>query len=219
MFSQISRRYGGRRLFLRHLLASFETRMPWWHRFQQVEWRRVERLVFICRGNICRSAYAAAKARALGVPSQSGGLQAKSGCPANGEARRHAAARGLSLEAHTTKGLEELAIGTGDLVICMEPPQLTAIRKEHPTFAGQLTLLGFWSQPRRPWIFDPFGLADEPWRQCLDLIDDAVCHVADLYERQHPRLTEMPGEGEPMAQARGRGSLNRSEVCPQSVVP
>ena len=216
---RIADRYGGRRFFCCHVFACMQTRMPWWRRFHRVEWHRVERLVFICRGNICRSAYAAAKARALGVPAQSGGLQAKSGYPANGDARRHAAARGLSLEAHRTKGLQELAIGAGDLVICMEPPQLTAVQKMYPTFAGQLTLLGFWSQPRRPWIFDPFGLADEPWCQCLDLIDDAVCRVADLYRRRHPRLTEMPGEGEPMAEARKRRSLNRSEVCPPSVAP
>jgi hypothetical protein len=67
--------------------------------------------------------------------------------------------------------------------------------------------------------FHPFGLADESWRQCLDLIDDAVCRIADLYQQQQPRLTEMPGEGEPTARARGHRSLNRSEVCPQSVAP
>jgi protein-tyrosine phosphatase len=193
--------------------------MPWWRRFRQVDWHRVERLVFICRGNICRSAYAATKARALGVPSQSGGLHAKSGCLADNEARRHAAARGLSLEAHTTKVLRELAIGAGDLVICMEPPQLRAVRKVYPTFSGQLTLLGFWSQPHRPWIFDPFGLADEPWRYCLDLIDDAVWRITDLYRRQHPSFAQSPLDAEPVMQARERGSLNPSEACPQSVVP
>ena len=151
---------------------------------------------------------------ALGAPAISGGLQAKSGQQADDTARGHAAARGLLLEAHRTKRLEELAIAGGDLVICMEPPQLMTVRKMCPTFTGQLTLLGLWSQPRRPWIFDPFGLPDECWCNCLDLIDEGVRRIVNFYRREHPGLTSLPIAAARVIAGAERGSQSLSDARP-----
>ena len=59
--------YGSRRGFVR----------TWWHRlryllggyraYRQVDWNSVERLVFVCKGNICRSAYAGALVTSRGL--------------------------------------------------------------------------------------------------------------------------------------------------------
>ncbi len=199
MFERIGKGHGGRRLFLRHLLASMQMRMPWWRRFHRVDWRRVERLVFVCKGNICRSPYASARASTFGVPADSIGLEAASGQPADEMTRRHAAARGLSLDGHRTKLAHELVLGTGDLLICMEPAQLIAVRRRLPDFAGQLTLLGLWSRQYRPSIFDPFGLPDESWPHCLDVIDDGVRRIADLYHAAHERVIGLSEAATPAA--------------------
>jgi low molecular weight protein-tyrosine phosphatase len=180
-----SRHYGGRRALVRHFFSCAQVRLPWWRRFHRVDWPRVERLVFVCKGNICRSPYALARASAIGIPADSIGLEAASGEPADDAARRHAAARGLSLDAHRTKPAHELVLGVGDLLVCMEPVQLIAVRRRFTGFAGQLTLLGLWSRPYRPSIFDPFGLSDEFWPHCLDVIDDGVRHIADQYRAAH----------------------------------
>lgn len=180
------RRYGGKRLFGRALLARAQVQMPRWRRLRSIDWRLVERIVFVCKGNICRSAYAAAKATSLGLPSVSAGLEAPLGAPANEKARRHAASRAISLDAHRTRKLEELTLNSEDLVVCMEPSQVVAVEKARAGRGFQLTLLGFWARPRRPLIFDPYGLSDAPWETCLDVIDDSI-------ERMAAELRRCPG--------------------------
>ncbi len=173
-----SRHYGGRRLFLRHLVARAQTQMPRWRHLRLVDWDRVERIVFVCKGNICRSAYAAAKATSLGLPAVSAGLEAKPGLPADDQALRHAASRCISLSAHRTRRLAELTTGSEDLVVCMEPPQLVSLARMIARRGCQVTLLGFWSRPIRPWIFDPYGLSDAEWESCLDIIDGGIERLA-----------------------------------------
>lgn len=95
MLSRLDRGYGGKRPFLFHLITSVQTQLPPWNRLRRPEWHRVERFVFVCNGNICRSPYAAAKAASLGLRSASAGLATKNGCPASEAARKHALWRGL----------------------------------------------------------------------------------------------------------------------------
>jgi protein-tyrosine phosphatase len=173
-----TRQYGGRRLLVHAMLARLQIELPRWRRLRTIDWRRVETVVFVCKGNICRSAYAAAKATALGLPSLSAGLEAVSGAPADAAAQRHAASRAVALAGHRTRRLEELTLDAAALVVCMEPRQATAIEKLRAGRAFQLTLLGLWSRPRRPFIFDPYGLGEIEWQVCLHIIDNAIDQIA-----------------------------------------
>ena len=62
MSDWICRNYGRKQGLLRSLYHSLMDRTGQYTRLGIVDWGRVERLVFVCQGNICRSAYAEARA-------------------------------------------------------------------------------------------------------------------------------------------------------------
>src|SRR2546421_5517665 len=124
----IARRYGRKMGFVRHygylvryLLGSFSL-------LKRVEWGSVTRLVFVCKGNICRSPYAEARARAMGLPCSSFGLEAGVHKPANPSAIRAARARGLDLSEHRAQSVSEFTIAAGDLLTAMEPWHAEALQ-------------------------------------------------------------------------------------------
>jgi protein-tyrosine phosphatase len=167
-------RYGGRRAALGHLASVFVMRLGRFREYQAVDWSQVERLVFVCKGNICRSAYAEARASSAGFPAASFGIEARPDAPADPSATTHAAARNVSLSAHRTTPLRAFAYRPGDLLVCMEPPQAKIVAKLFPGGRLQVTLLGLWAKPARPWLFDPYGSGDGYWCTCLDTIDGAI---------------------------------------------
>ena len=70
--------------------------------FARIKWGQVKRLVFVCKGNICRSAYGEAGGEA-GVPAVSCGLQANSGSPADPIALVVSSQRALDLSLHRSR--------------------------------------------------------------------------------------------------------------------
>src|SRR4051812_36705278 len=71
---EIQARYGRRAGWVRHHLARTLDRFGAFFPLRRIPWTEVERLVFVCQGNICRSAYADALARRAGLRSVSFGL-------------------------------------------------------------------------------------------------------------------------------------------------
>jgi protein-tyrosine phosphatase len=145
-----------------------------------ISWGEVRRLVFVCRGNICRSAYAEARARELGLRSASFGLKTSTGGPANEVAMRVAATRHVELSRHRTTDVGDFRLEDGDLLLAMEPRHLNWLRQ---SFAGsavspQVSLLGLWSRPRRPHLHDPHGLSTAYFATCFDFIDSAIETIA-----------------------------------------
>ena len=171
----LARRFGGRRGFVRHGLARLSHLV---HRPPAIDWARVDRLVFVCKGNICRSAYAGARARAMGLRAVSAGLDAPDGDPANTDAIRFAAGRGLDLAGHRTTGITAQTQFPGDLLLCMEPAQAVRLRVVRP--GAQIALLGSFARPPRPYLHDPYGLGADYWQTCLDVIDDALGRIEPL---------------------------------------
>lgn len=154
--------------------------------FQRPHWGRVKRLVFVCRGNICRSAYAEARARALGVPSASFGLRAVDGANADADAQRAAARRGLSLAGHRARDAAAYASVSGDLLVAMEPAQARQLAARFGRQADvQVTLLGLWCRPARPHLADPKDLEDAYFDQVCRSIDDAAATLAAAMTNRH----------------------------------
>src|SRR5215469_15602974 len=73
--------YGGRRGYVFHLAARAMGALGAYRRLGALDWGTVTRLVFVCKGNICRSPYAAARAQQLAVEATSFGLDAIEGAP------------------------------------------------------------------------------------------------------------------------------------------
>jgi protein-tyrosine phosphatase len=177
-------RFGSYRGLVRLLLANLEDALGGYRRLRQIRWDQVERIVFVCHGNICRSPYAERRAASFGLPTASFGLSAETGEPADHSALAVAARRAIELGQHRACAAEDFEIHSGDLLVAMEPRQVRTLARRLPLAPCQVTLLGLWSRPRRPHIHDPHRLSEAYWEQCLDVIDSAVRAIA---ERMRPR--------------------------------
>ena len=179
-------RFGTYRGLVHHLLAWIENVSGGYRRFKQIRWDGVQRVVFVCHGNICRSPYAERRAATYGLPVASFGLSAQTGAAADPCARKIAARRAIELAEHSACDVKDFKFQGGDLLAVMEPRQVRAMLRILPSIPCQLTLLGLWCQPPRPHIHDPHRLSEAYWQQCFDVIDSAVRGIADQMHSSAP---------------------------------
>ena len=172
--TRIARRYGRKKGLVRHYWSLARCRLGAFRDFQSVDWSRVDRLVFVCQGNICRSPYAEARMRGKGASALSFGLAAPNGDGADPVAVRVAAGRGVDLSSHQTRGPAQARIGPRDLLLAMEPWQARQVCDVARSAGAQVTLLGLWSARLRPHIEDPYGLSEAYYDNCFALIDSLI---------------------------------------------
>jgi protein-tyrosine phosphatase len=150
--------------------------------------RDVDRLVFVCLGNINRSAFAEQVARSLGANTCSIGLSTTTGAPAFHTAVAMAPQFGLDLTRHRATDIRDYRIQPGDLLLAME------IRHARQLMAAgiprqSIALLGHWASPHRVHLHDPHTLSDAYFRTCFTLIRSAVDGlVAEMRSAQSPCL-------------------------------
>ena len=173
----IARHYGSRRGFLRTFWHRFLYLMGRYRRYRNIDWQSVERVVFVCKGNICRSAFAEAVACSLGVNAVSCGLDTVEDAPANTDAIRAAKSLGVDLEGHRSTSIKCLLPRKTDLLVAMEPWQCVYLDK-HTALEHHYTLLGLWSQPVLPHIEDPYGSSPAYFAGCFGYIQDSVYELA-----------------------------------------
>ena len=114
----------------------------------------VQRLVFVCHGNICRSAFADVIATQAGMNSASFGLSTSSGKPPYPGTLRSAAEMGYALDLHRTTNREDFVPLEGDLLLAMETRHLRQIAKDIRLNSLARTLLGLFGKPRTLWSRD-----------------------------------------------------------------
>lgn len=168
--------YGGRRGFFEHIRTSILGVIGGYRDARHVEFATVQRLVFVCKGNICRSPYASMKARSLGANTMSCGLEATDGAIADIDASRNALVRGIDLSAHRALKAARQTINVGDLLLVFEPSHLHEVIRRFGADA-QVTLLGFWIRPTHLHIHDPYGRSDRYFQQCFSLIDEGIANL------------------------------------------
>ncbi|MFZ4289646.1 low molecular weight phosphatase family protein [Variovorax sp. HJSM1_2] len=148
----------------------------------------IERIVFVCLGNINRSAFAEAVASALGVKTCSIGLSTTTGHPAFEKAIQTADLLGFELRNHSATNLTDYEFRPNDLLLAMEIRHAHQLRDAGiPTEA--IALLGHWSAPHRVHLHDPHTLSDAYFRTCFTLLRSAVEGlVEDLKTAKSPSL-------------------------------
>lgn len=191
--------YGGRRGFVEHVRARTLYALGVYRDVLDIDWGAVRRLAFVCKGNICRSPYASARARALGVASVSFGLDAADGATADPAASRNALMRDVDLSAHRSTRLESSQIDKGDLLVVFEPWQLAECRRRAAGRLPAVSLLGVWARPVRPYIQDPYGRSDRYFQQCFSVID---ANVAELVQHMAGRDTSAGADAKSACAAR-----------------
>ena len=132
----------------------------------------IERLVFVCHGNVCRSAFADALAARLGWPTASFGLSTSCGRPAHPPVERAAAERGIDLADHRSTALAAFAPRAGDLYLVMEVRQIARLRADPRFRDARVDLLGRYGG--MPHLHDPYSLSEAFTRSSLADIDRSV---------------------------------------------
>lgn len=169
--------FGTHRGLVRVLLGEAEYLAGRVNRFLQPNLAATRRLVFVCLGNINRSAFAEAVAASIGLNTASIGLSTSTGNPAFHIALDTARHFGIDLQGHRATDFTDYEYREGDLLLAME------IRHAHLLVSQgipqeAITLLGHWATPHRIHIHDPHTLSSAYFRTCFSLIHSAVRELA-----------------------------------------
>ncbi len=141
----------------------------------------ISKVVFVCKGNICRSAFAdyLLRAETKGKPLsvESCGLNVANRMPAPDEAIATARKFGLDLERHMSRGWESCKLEDVDLILAMEFWQYRQLVELFPHKKGNIALLRqFAPFPENLLcnIDDPFGQSEEIFEKCFRQIRRSV---------------------------------------------
>ena len=140
--------------------------------------QHIDRLVFVCLGNINRSAFAEQAARQLGAATCSIGLFTTTGAPAFHKAVATAPQFGLDLLQHRATDISDYRLQPRDLLLAMEIRHVRRLMAAGIP-ARSIALLGHWASPHRIHLHDPHVLSDAYFRTCFTLIHSAVGGLVD----------------------------------------
>ena len=119
---------------------------------------QVKRLVFVCHGNICRSAMADVVARNLGLNVASVGLSTDNGKLAHGPAIEAAKALGYDMSQHRATRVQDFVAQDGDVLLAMETRHLRTLSAMPNVANTPRQLLGLHLSPPLPHLHDPYEL-------------------------------------------------------------
>jgi protein-tyrosine phosphatase len=140
-------------------------------------------ILFICQGNICRSAYAEAKLKKLAKANNrsdlnicSAGTRTDAGKPADKQAIISAKQRDIDLEHHKTTPLNASQLSHADLILYMENRHFRRAKKTLPQIHSKTFILGcFANNQELPLVItDPYGKNEEEFKKCFDHIDSCL---------------------------------------------
>lgn len=140
-------------------------------------------VVFICKGNVCRSAFAEHYLREKSSNSfkvESCGLDVDQGGPPPENAVRVAAKHGVDLQAHQSKGISSCNMERADLILAMEFWQYCRLLSLLPEKSDQIFLLRDFVPGLSGClcnISDPYGLSDKEFDKCFRLMQKALDHL------------------------------------------
>ena len=142
---------------------------------------RADHILFVCKGNICRSPFAEAVARdALGrgdMTVASAGYHQKRNRPCPDAAIEAAAAVGVDLRPHRSRIVDAAMIDEADVVFTFDQENLRTVLARFPTASHKVFALGALIDDGMAEIGDPYGGALEDFRRAYAVISRAL-HAA-----------------------------------------
>jgi protein-tyrosine-phosphatase len=170
---------------LRHRMLGLLAGSALWRKLQAVRVnalaRQTPRLLFMCKGNICRSPFAEAYIRKLlGAGAKkleliSGGTSPHAGRPCPEAAVRTAGEFGLSLDRHRSRQLSRRLVTRAGAIFCMDLENYDALLASFPEARGRCFLLRTFDRTAPgTTIPDPWGESLEVFRLCYRAIADSI---------------------------------------------
>lgn len=174
IFTQyIKNHFGSKRGLLRACFAEVARSLGCYRQFSEIDFRKVERLVFVCNGNICRSPLGEAVAKAQGVATASYGLDTRGGDNADPRAIAFGGTKNILFHEHKTQQIKEYKPSPTDLLVGMEPMHTKQLKE---LYGGkvQITLAGLWLDTPAAYLHDPYNTNATFFNHCESLVERAA---------------------------------------------
>lgn len=151
----------------------------------------VRSVLFVCYGNVMRSAFAAhAFQRAAGragleIAARSAGTNARPGRGVDPRARASAASLGIDLDGHRARLVDHELLHDADLVVAMDYQNAAILHTRFPDARGRIVMLGAFDTPagESPEIVDPFEEEPEFTTRLFERIDRSVERMVHMVKR------------------------------------
>lgn len=182
----IKNRFGSKKGLLKHLFYNIFFTLGFYKKLSHINLTHVKRLVFVCKGNICRSALAEAVINNA-FPVTSFGLSTAGNASADQRAAHIAVQLGLDLTDHKTRKREDYKPIAGDLLVAMEPIQASELQKHFKTKPVQITLLGLWQKNKSPYIHDPYNTNSVYFEKCELLVAACTQNLLQAIQKTHEK--------------------------------
>ena len=172
-----------RRWYMRLLLRHSILRQAW--RYHRPE-HPVRSVLFVCYGNIMRSAFAEAalrreaEQRGWDISVASAGTNARNGKRADPRADESAMRHGLSLAAHGARLLDRSLVDEADVIVPMDYMNAARILARFPDAANRVVMLAGLGEKKGGSleIVDPYDQSPEDANACFDRIESSVRGLA-----------------------------------------
>ncbi|MBT9099112.1 ATP-grasp domain-containing protein [Methylovulum psychrotolerans] len=140
--------------------------------------KQADKVLFVCYGNINRSAVAQVLAEHMladaGIRFASAGFHPVAGRPADATMVKVAAEQGVDLSACRSKILDSTMLAEADVVFVMELAQLSRLQAAFPGTADKSFLLGTLNPAQALEIADPYNKAPTAYQHCFTVIKTAL---------------------------------------------
>lgn len=155
---------------------------------------RAHHIVFVCKGNICRSPFAEYYLKSVPSPAnlkiESCGLDVDQSVPSPPDAFSAAKEMGVDLSGNRSKGLAACTVEQADLIVAMEYSHLKRLVQKFPHKKKQIVLLRDYA----PWpeslacnINDPYMCGLDEFRACFATMKRALDKLAGQVAQNHRR--------------------------------
>ena len=159
--------------------------------------QKIHHILFICKGNICRSPFAEKAAKRVfgaqeSVSIESAGIHVESSLEPPGTAVDAALHYGVDLKDHGSRQITYSMMESCDIVMTMEPWHSAYLSKVFAEHSKKIFLLPLFNKKENKSAYrayniqDPYGRSYSEYRECFDQIVECVDNLYNImkYEQE-----------------------------------
>ena len=139
----------------------------------------IQNILVVCVGNICRSPYAEAYAKSIGLKAISCGTYALTDATANHNAIQVGEARGIELFDHRSRNVGDVLFAPDDLVLGFDMTQVRSLENIKREYGSQVSMVGIWGSLAGNTVPDPHGCSSDYFDRCFSNIENSITAIFD----------------------------------------